>query len=497
MNYISTRGGVKGKKTSAYVIKQGLADDGGLYVPEQIPALSEVEMCALSKMNYIQKASYILGLFLTDYTEEELNSAAAAAYGSRKFPSLPVGLSQVNGDFILELWHGPTSAFKDMALQIMPHLLSLALKKTGEDKNALILVATSGDTGKAALEGYADADRVSIQVFYPIEGVSGIQKKQMACQRGKNVMVTAIKGNFDDAQSGVKEIFADRDTEALLSEKGLFLSSANSINWGRLAPQIVYYISAYCELMRLKRIKYGDLVNVTVPTGNFGNILACYIAKKMGVPIGKIICASNSNNVLTDFLNTGVYDKRRTFYTTISPSMDILISSNLERLLFMTAGAKRCSSYMKNLSEKGFFEVDNDVIEVIRADICGFYCGEENTKSTIASYFNKYNYLPDTHTAVALFCAGEYKKKSGDDSVMLIASTASPYKFAPAVLTSLGAAGQENDFEAIRKLNEISGIKIPTRLAALESKKPRFNTVIEKSDMKREVLRFASEQSKS
>lgn len=493
MNYISTRSVKNEKKlTSAAVIKQGIASDGGLFVPESIPSLSEVEICALAKMNYIERAAYILGLFLTDYTKEELTEAAAKAYGSSKFPSPPVRLSQVNDDYILELWHGPTSAFKDMALQIMPHLLSLALTKTGEKRNALILVATSGDTGKAALEGYADADRVNIQVFYPVDGVSSIQKKQMASQRGKNVCVTAIKGNFDDAQSGVKAIFADKETEKALNDRNLFLSSANSINWGRLAPQIVYYVSAYCELMKLKKLKFGDVMNVTVPTGNFGNILACYIAKKMGVPIGKMICASNKNKILTDFLQTGVYDRRRTFYTTVSPSMDILISSNLERLLFLVAGAERCADYMKSLSENGIFEVEKDVLDIINQDICGFYCDEEHTQNTINHYFKDYNYLADTHTAVALYCANEYKK-SGDNAIMLIASTASPYKFAPAVLSSLGETVPTEEFDALSKLNALSGVKIPSRLASLEKKKVRFSKIIEKTDMKAEVLAFVSE----
>ncbi|PKM63137.1 MAG: threonine synthase [Firmicutes bacterium HGW-Firmicutes-21] len=493
MNYISTRSETgRIKHPSAYVIKQGIADDGGLYVPETIPQLNEEDFRTLIKMNYIDRAAYILGLFLTDYTKEELTAAATAAYGRRKFPSPPVRLSQVANDYVLELWHGPTSAFKDMALQIMPHLMSLSLKKTGEERDALILVATSGDTGKAALEGYADADRVSIQVFYPNEGVSNIQKKQMASQSGKNLCVTAIKGNFDDAQSGVKAIFADKDIEKAFLDKNLFLSSANSINWGRLAPQIVYYVSSYCELIKLKKIKLGDKLNVTVPTGNFGNILACYIAKKMGVPIGKMVCASNRNKVLTDFLNTGVYDRRRTFYTTFSPSMDILISSNLERLLFMVAGAARCAKYMRSLSENGIFEVEKEVLDAIKEDFCGFFCDESSTKDTINSYYKSYNYLSDTHTAVGLFCSGEYKRQTGDNSAMLIASTASPYKFAPAVLSSLGETVPDEEFEALRKLNRLSGVRIPSRLSSLERKKVRFDKIIEKADMKKEVMEFAS-----
>jgi len=491
VNYISTRSENSEKKSAAYVIKQGIAPDGGLYVPESIPVLSQADITALTKMNYIERAAHVLGLFLTDYTKEELIRAASKAYGRHKFPSPPVRLSQVNGDYVLELWHGPTSAFKDMALQIMPHLLALALEKTGEKRDALILVATSGDTGKAALEGYADAERVFIQVFYPSDGVSNIQKRQMATQSGKNVCVTAIKGNFDDAQSGVKAIFGDGEIIEALNQKGLFLSSANSINWGRLAPQIVYYVSAYCELLKQKKIKPGETLNVTVPTGNFGNILACYFAKKMGVPIGKLVCASNKNNILTDFIRTGVYDKRRPFYTTISPSMDILISSNLERLLYLIAGASRCAGYMKSLLEKGYFEVEKDVLEVIQQDFCGCFCDEDGTKETIKRYFENYNYLSDTHTAVGLYCAEEYKKTTGDDGAMLIASTASPYKFSPAVLGALGETVPAEEFEALKKLNAVSGVQIPERLAKLESKKVRFTKIIEKEAMKSEVLAFA------
>jgi len=491
MNYISTRSEYPNKKTSAFVIKQGIVPDGGLYVPESIPALSGSDLIELSRMKYVDKAAYILGLFLTDYTKEELTRAAAEAYGRGKFPSPPVKLSRVNGDYVLELWHGPTSAFKDMALQIMPNLLSLALEKTGEERDALILVATSGDTGKAALEGYADADRVFIQVFYPSEGVSIIQNRQMATQKGKNVCVTAINGNFDDAQSGVKAIFADRNINRLLGDKGLFLSSANSINWGRLAPQIVYYVSAYCELLKAGRIKPGDKLNVTVPTGNFGNILACYIAKKMGVPIGKMVCASNKNNILTDFLRTGVYDIKRDFFATMSPSMDILISSNLERLLFFAAGAKKCAGYMRDLFDKGIFRIEKDVLDKMNEDFTGYYCNEENTSATIDEYFKSRNYLIDTHTAVGLYCANEYKKETGDKNTMLIASTASPYKFSTSVLAAIGEAVPEDEFEALKKLNQVSGACIPKKLETLEEKKIRFSKIIEKQDMKSEVISFS------
>jgi threonine synthase len=490
MHYISTRNlNSSNKQNSAYVIKQGIAEDGGLYMPEYIPALSEESLHALTSMSYIDRAAYILGLFLTDYTAEELRQAAEKAYAKDKFPSPPVKISSVNGNYVLELWHGPTSAFKDMALQIMPHLMSLSLEKTGEERDALILVATSGDTGKAALEGFADAQRVSIQVFYPSEGVSNIQKKQMVSQKGNNVCVTAIKGNFDDAQSGVKAIFADINMQEALTEKKMFLSSANSINWGRLVPQVVYYVSAYCELVKTQSISMGDKLNVTVPTGNFGNILACYIAKKMGVPIGKLICASNKNKILTDFLATGVYDRRRTFFSTMSPSMDILISSNLERLLFLASGSERCAFYMKELSEKGIFSVEKPVLDVIRSDFCGFFCDEESTKNTIKEQFRSYSYLPDTHTAVGIYCANQYKE-SGDTSPMLVASTASPYKFAPAVLSSLGETVPEEEFEALKKLNGVSGVAVPPRLQSLEKEKAVFDRTVDSKDMKKETLAF-------
>ena len=341
MNYISTRTADGEKRSAAYVIKKGLAEDGGLYIPESIPSLDEVAITALCGMTYTERAAYILSLFLTDYSDDELKNAAEEAYSAEKFGGPAAPIARVGDSYFLELWHGPTSAFKDMALQIMPRLLSLSLGKTDETKDAFILVATSGDTGKAALEGYCDIDRVGIQVFYPVNGVSNIQKKQMASQKGKNVKVVAINGNFDDAQSGVKAIFANEEAKKMLDDRGLFFSSANSINWGRLAPQIVYYISAYCDLVKEGELKLGDILDVTVPTGNFGNILAAYIAKKMGLPLGKLVCASNKNDVLADFINTGVYDKRREFFTTVSPSMDILISSNLERLLWFVLGAEK------------------------------------------------------------------------------------------------------------------------------------------------------------
>ena len=481
MNYISTRTANSEKYSAAYVIKKGLASDGGLYVPESIPTLTKENIDSLVEMSYTERAAYILSLFLTDYTKEELENAANAAYSVEKFGGPAAPIARVGGDYFLELWHGPTSAFKDMALQIMPRLLSLSLGKTGEEKDAYILVATSGDTGKAALEGYCDIDRVRIQVFYPVNGVSNIQKKQMASQKGNNVNVVAINGNFDDAQSGVKAIFANDDAKKSLEEKGLFFSSANSINWGRLAPQIVYYVSAYCDLVKEGELKYGDKLDITVPTGNFGNILAAYIAKKMGLPLGKLVCASNKNDILTDFINKGVYDKRREFFTTVSPSMDILISSNLERLLWFVLGADKTRECMEKLARDGVYSLDEESMKLIREDFAGYSCSEEETKSTISELFSEYGYLCDTHTAVAANAAKQYKSENGNK--MLVVSTASPYKFAPAVLSALGEEVPSDDFDALDKLFAVTKCAIPANLASLREAEVRFTKTVEPEDM--------------
>ena len=483
MNYISTRKLNKDAEgnTSAFVIKNGLAPDGGLYVPESLPALDQATIESLIGMTYPERAAYILSLFLTDYTKEELLNAAEAAYSKEKFGGPAAPIAKVGGDYFLELWHGPTSAFKDMALQIMPRLLSLSLGKTGESRDAYILVATSGDTGKAALEGYCDIDRVKIKVFYPVNGVSNIQKKQMASQKGNNVDVVSINGNFDDAQSGVKAIFANDSAKELLDKNGYFFSSANSINWGRLAPQIVYYVSAYCDLIAEGEIKYGELLDVTVPTGNFGNIFAAFLAKKMGVPLGKLVCASNKNDILTDFINKGVYDKRREFFTTTSPSMDILISSNLERLLWFAVGPESTKDCMEKLASEGIYSLSNEDMEKIREDFAGYACSEEKTKETISNLFKEFGYLCDTHTAVAAYAASEYKKGSGNK--MLVVSTASPYKFAPAVLSSLGEEVPGDDFDALDKLFAVTKTAIPANLANLRNAEVRFTKVIEPSEM--------------
>ncbi len=491
MNFKSTRG-TGATVSAAQAIKQGLADDGGLYVPESLPVLTDADFTELCLQSYAERAAKILGMFLTDYTEEELLRDCEEAYSEESFPGGAAPLVSLrSGLEMLELWHGPTAAFKDMALQIMPRLLSRALLKTGEDRTALILVATSGDTGKAALEGYRDVPRVKIVVFYPMDGVSRVQKLQMATQQGSNVGVHAIRGNFDDAQNHVKAIFGDAEMSRKLDEKGYFLSSANSINWGRLAPQIVYYISAYCDLVNSGKIKMGDAINVCVPTGNFGNIFAAYLAKRMGLPVARLICASNSNNVLTDFLETGTYDRNRPFHLTMSPSMDILISSNLERLLYFTAGSKRTAEYMDALRQNGCYTVDADVLLAIREHFVGYYASEEETAETLHRVFERDGYLADPHTAVAITAAEKYTAETGDRTPVVVASTASPFKFANHVFRAVTATEPSGDLEALDELSAKTGTAIPYPLAGLASREIRFRTVCDCREMPDAVLRFA------
>ena len=493
MKFQSTRDQNAAKFSAAQVIKQGLATDGGLFVPEEIPALSEQEVMSLCKMDYPARAAEILGKFLTDYTKEELLADCKDAYAPSSFVGGAAPLHALNNTLeIMELWHGPTAAFKDMALQIMPRLLSRALQKTGEERTALILVATSGDTGKAALEGYKDIDRIQMMVFYPVDGVSTVQKLQMQTQTGNNVNVTAIKGNFDDAQTGVKRIFSSEEVARKLNEKGYFLSSANSINWGRLAPQIVYYVSAYCDLLNKGTIKYGDKINVTVPTGNFGNIFAAYLAKLMGLPIDKLICASNKNNILTDFLKTGTYDRNRDFYLTMSPSMDILISSNLERLLYFMAGPARTAAYMKDLNEKGVYTVDEEIKNAIAESFIGFFADEQMTAATIKNTMEQYGYLIDTHTAVAVCAAEQYVKESGDQKPMVVASTASPYKFAFDVYTSLYQQEPASSLAALDELEAKTGTEIPYPLRGIGERLVRFTDVVDATDMERAMFDYVA-----
>ncbi len=494
MNYRSTRD-VNNTFvcSSAQAIKQGLASDGGLFVPVELPVLSEELLSSLAKEPYDVRAAKILHLFLDDYSEEELLADCAKAYREQSFPGGAAPLVKVDDFahiFSLELWHGPTAAFKDMALQIMPRLLSRALKKTGEDRTALILVATSGDTGKAALEGYRDIDQIKIMVYYPVDGVSRVQKLQMATQEGSNVNVCAIRGNFDDAQSGVKKIFSDAQAAQKLSENGYVLSSANSINWGRLAPQIVYYISAYLDLLEKNELRAGEPFNVCVPTGNFGNIFAAYLAKKIGLPIGKLICASNANNILTDFLRTGTYDRNRPFHLTMSPSMDILISSNLERLLYFTAGAEKTAAYMAELSATGKYTVDPDIKAAIDESFIGFYADEKQTEQTIRTYFERHHYLCDTHTAVAFCCAAQYQNSTGDFAPMVVDSTASPYKFANNVYRAATGNEPTDELSALKELALATDTEIPYPLSGLAKRKVRFEKVIDAADMLSEVYAY-------
>ena len=491
MLYSSTRSATGPFVQSAEAIKRGLAPDGGLYMPTEIPTLSEKDLFDLSEMPYSERAARILGKFLSDYSEEELLADCREAYGEERFPGGAAPLSDIDGTTVaLELWHGPTCAFKDMALQIMPRLLSRALRKTGETKTALILVATSGDTGKAALEGYRDVPQTKIQVFYPADGVSRVQKLQMATQTGDNVNVTAIRGNFDDAQTGVKKIFSDPEIKEKLAAGNVILSSANSINWGRLAPQIAYYVSAYCDLMTTSRIEMGEKVDVTVPTGNFGNIFAAYLAKRMGVPFGRLICASNRNDVLTEFFACGVYDRNRAFHTTMSPSMDILISSNLERLLFVKFGARRCRALMEQLSQNGNYALTHEELSSLRADFVGYSADESKTAEGIRLAWEA-GYLADPHTAVGYAAIRADRNARDRSKKILLASTASPYKFAANVYRSLTGKDPANDLSALRELSALTSHPIPVPLQGIGERTVRFTGTVAPEEMPARVLEFA------
>lgn len=487
MEYVSTRD--KSRKVSAaYAIANGIAPDGGLYCPTSFPALTAEDWHALANLDYRGRAALVLGKFLTDFSAEELADYTAKAYAAEKFggtDTAPV-IKLADGKYMLELWHGPTCAFKDMALQILPHLLTASLRKTGETRTACILVATSGDTGKAALDGFADVDGTKIMVYYPVDGVSPMQKLQMTTQDGQNVEVVAIRGNFDDAQSAVKRIFTDEATRADLDQSGLMLSSANSINWGRLAPQIAYYVSAYCDMVKRGEVAHGGKINICVPTGNFGNILAAYIAKQMGLPVNKFICASNRNNVLTDFFKKGgSYDKNRDFYATASPSMDILISSNLERLLFFVSGYddKTVAGLMEQLSTGGSYVVAQDLFAKIEADFDAGCCDDIETAAAIKTLWETEHYLADTHTAVAFRVYEEYRARTGDKTPTVIASTASPFKFCRSVVEALGGTLEKDDVSQLAALSALTGEPVPAPLAALADKTPRFDRVVDKTDI--------------
>ena len=485
MQYISTRDG-NAQCSAAQAIVRGLAPDGGLLTPFYIPKLPRNALDEMKSMSYQHRAVYIMKQFLEEFSVKELTDFAAAAYGPEKFDTPAVApVRQVNENtFCLELWHGPTCAFKDMALQMLPHLLSASLNKTEEEKDACILVATSGDTGKGALEGFKDVPRTRILVFYPKDGVSQVQELQMVTQDGANVGVAAVRGNFDDAQTGVKRLFSDRDMAARLAEKGYFFSSANSINWGRVLPQIVYYISSYCDLLRDEKIQPGQSIHVCVPTGNFGNILAAYYAREMGVPIDKLICASNANNVLTDFIRTGVYDRNRAFYNTSSPSMDILISSNLERLLLaLTQDNEEVKEYMGQLAASGRYQVSDRVFEKLTKRFRGYFCDDAETLRTIRKVYDEYGYLIDTHTAVAFSALGQYRAETGDETPVVVASTASPFKFCDSVLSALGESQIASGLDALDQLAARTGQPVPAPLARLRDKSVRFTQVVDKENM--------------
>jgi threonine synthase len=496
MYYESTRGGLR-DIPPAEAIKRGLAPDGGLFVPQEEIVFEPEEIYRLAGMNYMERAVFILGRFLDDYSREELEECVKGAYGGSRFENgnvAPVGILNGNA-YVLELWHGPTCAFKDVALQLLPHLLTRANRKTGDFSETVILVATSGDTGKAALEGFKDVDGTRIIVFFPEDGVSQVQKMQMVTQEGGNVYSITVQGNFDDTQNGVKAIFSDADLRESMQRNGFKFSSANSINWGRLVPQIVYYFSAYADLLAAGEITEGEKINFTVPTGNFGNILAAWYARAMGLPVGKLICASNENNVLTEFINTGVYDRNRELKKTISPSMDILISSNLERLLFELNGhdGRQVLDWMTRLRDSGKYEVNAEVKQKVSEMFWGTYTTEAETMKTIKAVYVDYGYVVDTHTAVGIDAYDKYVIASGDMTKTVIVSTASPFKFAGSVVRAIfgeEAALGASEFELTEMLAARCGLKIPAALDGLSGKKVLHNTVCKKEEMKDMVLQI-------
>ena len=487
MDYVSTRNAGL-RVSAAKAIATGIAPDGGLFCPTEIPSLTKADLDALLGMDYKARAAFILGKYLTDFTAEELQDFTQKAYADEKFggPNTAPVVDLKDGKHILELWHGPTCAFKDMALQMLPHLLTASLKKTGETRTACILVATSGDTGKAALEGFADVPGTKIMVYYPVDGVSPMQKLQMTTQKGDNVEVVAIHGNFDDAQSAVKRIFTDKATAEKMDAQGLMFSSANSINWGRLAPQIVYYFYAYFRLAEQGAVAWGSPVDFCVPTGNFGDILAGYYAKRMGLPVGKLVCASNQNNVLSDFIRTGTYDRRREFYKTTSPSMDILISSNLERLLYHLCGDDtKVAGWMRELALTGCYTVDAETLAKLQENFgCGWASDAQAAEELCARYETD-RYLCDPHTAVAFRVAAQAR----GEAPMVVLSTASPFKFPRDVLAALKAVVPQGDFAAMAALTAETGCAAPESLRCLESLPVRFTEVIAPAQIRDVALR--------
>ena len=489
--YRSTRGNGS-TVTASNAILKGLSEDGGLFVPDQIPVL-DVPMEQLAQMSYQEVAYEVMSRFLTDFTEEELKKCIQSAYDKKFDTDVIAPLVKADGAYYLELFHGSTIAFKDMALSILPYLLTTAAKKNGVTNDIVILTATSGDTGKAAMAGFADVPGTKIIVFYPKDGVSPIQEKQMVTQKGDNTYVVAIRGNFDDAQTGVKKIFNDTEMKAELNEAGYQFSSANSINIGRLVPQIVYYVYAYANLYKTGQIQQGEEINVVVPTGNFGNILAAYYAKQMGVPIDKLVCASNDNKVLFDFFQTGDYDKNREFILTTSPSMDILISSNLERMIYRIAGndAKQCAEFMAALTKDGEYVI-TDAMKAELSEFFGAFGSEEETAVKIKEVYDKEGYVMDTHTAVAAVAYDKYKAATGDDKTpTVIASTASPYKFTRSVMDAIDPAyDAEDDFELVDELNKVSKTAVPKAIEEIRTAPVLHDTVCETAAMEDEVKKI-------
>lgn len=483
MYFVSTRGGER--VTGAQAVVEGIAADGGLFVPEAFPKVSDEEFGAMLGMDYPERAALVLRKYFDEYDADELLQALKSAYARFEDGDAAPLVKVENGMFILELFHGPTCAFKDMALAVLPYLLRKGCDIVGVKEDVLIPVATSGDTGKAALEGFCGAKGVKVIVFYPEDGVSKMQKLQMCTQEGDNVDVVAVRGNFDDCQTAVKRIFNSQECRAKLKEKNIRLTSANSINFGRLAPQIAYYFSAYLDLVSSGQIAQGDKVDFAVPTGNFGNILAAYYAKQMGLPVGKLICASNRNNVLTEFIAKGTYDSKRPFFKTMSPSMDILISSNLERLIFEISGrdASLTETRMKSLSSTGKYSVRAEELKAIRATFYAGYANEEETVDCIYEFFTEYGYPMDTHTGVAMHVAQVYTEKrakqmDAEIRPMVVVSTASPYKFPQAVYYALTGNDVKDSFKGIKRINLLTAMKVPEALKAVRYKPIRFKTTV-------------------
>lgn len=489
MKFISTRN-INVSVTGSQAIVDGLSKDGGLYVPTEFPAVTNEELVALQQMEYPERASFVINKFVPELGYETLLDCTQKAYA--KFDGEPAPVVKLDDNlFVMELWHGPTHAFKDVALTLLPYLLTTSKKILGKTERTLILVATSGDTGKAALEGFKDVEGTDIIVLYPEDGVSDLQKLQMITQRGSNVKVCAIKGNFDDAQSAVKRIFTDKEMESKLAEYNVKLSSANSINWGRLVPQITYYFSSYVDLVASGEIEMGEKVNFCVPSGNFGNILAGYYAKRMGLPVGKLICASNKNNVLTDFIQKGEYDVHREFYKTTSPSMDILVSSNLERLVFELSGrddaltAKR----MNDLKTEKCYSISAKELEEMKENFYAECASEEEVKDTVAEYFDEYGYICDTHTAVALNVYGKYAQLD-DDTKTVVLSTASPFKFVNDVLIDIGEKPEKDEMKALEKLEEVTALPLPDSLKELPSLEKIHTQSVDKALVDEMVLAY-------